>query len=528
MGREVLRAISGLAILFLLVVSVGGVARTANADIPIHVSVSPTSVPVGKSFMVAFWMEAGSHQWAGSETATVHIRTCPTCSDIWQSEPMKVGYGLDYEVYPPGISTPGTYVALVTITYVTVNPQPEEGYASFQVVGSTTPFDFSLALSPPSVTVKQGATATFQILLTYSDPSYSGTTIDIQVSGLGPGMNYQVTPSPPTLQVSTSSSTPPGSYHITLTGSAEGVMHQAEALLMVQVLQPFDFSVSVSPAQQLILPGASAQCTITVGLVSGTSKNVALKVSGAPEGVTASLNPTSGTPSFTSILSITTTPSIAAGQYALTIAGTVGRTSHHTTFMLTIGQSPDFGIDVSPPSVTVSQGQVASYSVSITGMNGFNSQVSLSVVGAPAGVNPVFTVPSGTPDFNSVLTMSLPSNVQTGSFTLQITALGGGITKIANVILVIIAATGTQTQTQTQTSTATTGPYDILQQDNLLLVAVLVIAAAALLALLLRRRSAAHPAPPPPPANPCPVCGKPLTFVKQYDRWYCNNCKEYK
>lgn len=38
-------------------------------------------------------------------------------------------------------------------------------------------------------------------------------------------------------------------------------------------------------------------------------------------------------------------------------------------------------------------------------------------------------------------------------------------------------------------------------------------------------------APPPPPpmatAQLCPTCGKPLTYVQQYDRWYCANCKKY-
>ena len=135
-------------------------------------------------------------------------------------------------------------------------------------------------------------------------------------------MNYQVIPSPPTLRVSTSSSTPPGSYTITLTGSAKGVTHQAKGLLTVQAVQPFDFSISASPAQQTITPGASTTSTVTVGLLSGTSQNVALTVSGAPNGVSASLNPSSGTPSFSSILSITTTASVASGQYALTITGT--------------------------------------------------------------------------------------------------------------------------------------------------------------------------------------------------------------
>ncbi|MCJ7507060.1 hypothetical protein MUP05_11455 [Candidatus Bathyarchaeota archaeon] len=26
---------------------------------------------------------------------------------------------------------------------------------------------------------------------------------------------------------------------------------------------------------------------------------------------------------------------------------------------------------------------------------------------------------------------------------------------------------------------------------------------------------------------PCPKCRNPLTFVQEYKRWYCYNCKEY-
>jgi hypothetical protein len=33
---------------------------------------------------------------------------------------------------------------------------------------------------------------------------------------------------------------------------------------------------------------------------------------------------------------------------------------------------------------------------------------------------------------------------------------------------------------------------------------------------------------PPPPSNPCPECGRQLTFIDQYKAWYCFNCKEYK
>lgn len=37
--------------------------------------------------------------------------------------------------------------------------------------------------------------------------------------------------------------------------------------------------------------------------------------------------------------------------------------------------------------------------------------------------------------------------------------------------------------------------------------------------------------PPPPPSPqafyPCPTCGGPLTFVPEYNRWYCQNCQKY-
>lgn len=29
------------------------------------------------------------------------------------------------------------------------------------------------------------------------------------------------------------------------------------------------------------------------------------------------------------------------------------------------------------------------------------------------------------------------------------------------------------------------------------------------------------------PAPPCPKCGTPLTYVQQYQRWYCTVCREY-
>ncbi len=294
----------------------------------------------------------------------------------------------------------------------------------------------------------------------------------------------------------------------------------------------FDFEITVSPPSQTVAPGGSASCSVSVNLLSGTTKNVALAFSGQPAGVTGTLNPSSGNPTFSSSLSLSVSSSTSPGTYSITITGTGGGKTHTAFFTLIVGQAKDFRLDVSPPSLTVSQGQTASYSITVVGLNGFNSQVSLSATGLPASASQVFSIPSGTPDFTSTLTVTLPSNVQTGSFTITIKGSGGGLERYANIVLVINPGatqtqtpTRTETQTQTETTTQTPDFLNILQQNSLLLLGG-ILALIVIGALLALRRRPKYP--PPPPANPCPTCGKPLTFVKEYDRWYCRNCKEYR
>jgi len=386
----------------------------------------------------------------------------------------------------------GIYNVLTVLAHPEGTPfGPDDKVANVKIIIGE-PFDFGIQLSPPSVTVKQGETAHYQILISYSDPSYSGTSITVDAPIPGPGMNVQLVQYPPALNVLTSQSTPPGSYTVVLTGSAGGKVHQTSAALNVQPAeQPFDFSVSASPPQQTIAPGGSTTYGIQVNLVAGSAQNVVLTVSGAPSGVSPSLNPTSGTPTFSSILTLSTASSLAPGQYVMTIQGTAGAVTRSTTVTLIVGQAPDFRIDVSPPSQSSAQGQTTSYSINVVGLNGFNSQVSLSVSGLPPGVNPVFTIPSSTPTFSTTLTLSIPSNSPTGTFTLAITGSGGGITRVANVVLNINPG---QTQTTTtQTGEPATGLLDLLQQNSLIVIGLLALLVVFLVALVMRRRGDGTP-----------------------------------
>jgi hypothetical protein len=260
---------------------------------------------------------------------------------------------------------PGSYTIPIRASPGPTMPGPDDKTTTATIIVGGG-FDFNIALSPPSLSVVQGETAKFQILLTYSDPAYSGTTITIQVAGLGPGMNYQLIPSPPGLSIMTSSSTPPGPYTIILQGSAMGVVHQTSAVLTVTEKQPpFDFQIEASPGSQSVRAGQTTTFTVNVMLVSGTAKVVTLSLTGNPVGSTFTFSPNSGNPGFSSSLRISTEASAPPGTYSLTITGQADGATHMATVQLIVEKAKEassISISVNPTTVTIGE------SVSVTGV----------------------------------------------------------------------------------------------------------------------------------------------------------------
>ena len=65
--------------------------------------------------------------------------------------------------------------------------------------------------------------------------------------------------------------------------------------------------------------------------------------------------------------------------------------------------TPDFGVSVSPASVSVVQGGSGSTTTTVTSLNGFSSAVSLSASGLPSGVTASFVTNPVTSDRKSVV-----------------------------------------------------------------------------------------------------------------------------
>src|SRR5260370_29697642 len=95
--------------------------------------------------------------------------------------------------------------------------------------------------------------------------------------------------------------------------------------------------------------GGSASNTISVSLVSGSSQSVGLLCSaGLPAGATCNFAPVSGTPTFSSQLTISTSSSTSPGLYTITVTGTGGGITHTTQFTLTVGGGGSVGGIVIP------------------------------------------------------------------------------------------------------------------------------------------------------------------------------------
>jgi len=98
----------------------------------------------------------------------------------------------------------------------------------------------------------------------------------------------------------------------------------------------FDFGLYVSPERREVRQGSSVGYTITVSLISGTAEEVQLSVSGLPEGATYHFDPSSGTPPFPSVLTITVGPNTPPGTYKITIVGTGGGTTRTASITLVV------------------------------------------------------------------------------------------------------------------------------------------------------------------------------------------------
>ena len=170
------------------------------------------------------------------------------------SAPQNVPVGGPYLVFVTGTS--GNQSSQLQL-YLTVNPPPA----------------FTLSASAPSVSLYQGSSATSTITVT-PQTGFTGSVSLAATSPLPNGVTAAFSPNPTTgssvVTFASSSSTPPGSYPVTIAGTANG--KTVTASLTLNIAEPVATStvLTISPTGSLTA-GSSYTLTATVTPLSGTA-----------------------------------------------------------------------------------------------------------------------------------------------------------------------------------------------------------------------------------------------------------------
>lgn len=381
-------------------------------------------------------------------------------------------------------------------------------------------FDFNINLLPPSITVEAGQPANFQVSLTYSDIAYSGTTVTIQVSGLGPGMTYQLT-AQGGLTIQTLPSTPSGTYPMIIIGSAQGVTHQIGGTIIVKEKPPeFDYSITISPQTRTASLGDVVTYTIALSVVSGIPEIVSLSLTGLPVNVQYKFSENSGTPSYSSTLTIDTSTMTSAGVSALTVTATGGGHVKTANSELIVEEHADFTVSITPSNVYCDQGESVSLTVNVNKLANFDQVVSLRASGLPTGATPRFSPESGKPPFSATLTIDTLESTPTSKYTVTVDASGGGKTHSATTELTIRDKTGAPRSPDSEMEPSGFSGFSFFENPSNLMLIIIAILIVVLTVMLLRRGRTPTQRATQPSTGYCPGCGAQIKPGTEY----CTSC----
>ncbi len=228
--------------------------------------------------------------------------------------------------YPITVTGSGGGVMHTTTVTLTVNPAPVP--------------DFTISGSPASVTVGLGNSGTSTIGTAVSGGFSSAVALSAigQPTGVTVSFNPASIAAPSsgnsTMTMTVASTTAPGTYPITVTGSGGAIMHSTTVTLTVTAAAP-DFTVTTSPSSVSIPLSSQATMAITINPVNGFAGSVKFSATGVPSGVTTSFNPNPTTTNASTLYFRSTTTAVP-GTYTVTIRGSSGSLNRSIAVGLTI------------------------------------------------------------------------------------------------------------------------------------------------------------------------------------------------
>lgn len=151
-----------------------------------------------------------------------------------------------------------------------------------------------------------------------------------------------------------------------------------------------EFSLSANTRSSVVTIGASST-NFTVAASAPTSFGQSIALSCGGSGATCSFNPSTIAAGQSSVVTVTGLTPSSPNPLNLTVTGTSGEQT--ATVSLSIFFA-DFTLSATPLGTTVTAGGIATYTVNVTPINGFNQVVLLDCVNLPVATTCTVTPPA--------------------------------------------------------------------------------------------------------------------------------------
>lgn len=342
------------------------------------------------------------------------------------------------EVQIPEGTPEGRYTQTIGVSYSGVSDRctNETQSMSFEVIvaAPTVTPSFTASVSPDSVSVEQGDSASLTVSVT-RDGGFNGA-ISADVSGLPEGVTASLdaidgAADEAELRVVASNSAAAGTSTLTLTLSGSGVEPQTLPIQLTVTERP-DFDLELGTDSLTVYHGQSAgPVGVTILRKGGFSGDVTLEVEGLPDPVTASV--TSPGAGDEGEIRFTAQQDTAKGEFELTIRASSSELGDKTeSFTLTLLPPPALFL-LADPFLSGAPGSAPSVVLDIERVS-WQGEVELVVSEAPAGLT-VTIDPAVTSGDSAEVTVGI-GDVAPGTYEVSIAATGEtGLT--ASIVLYI-------------------------------------------------------------------------------------------
>ena len=309
--------------------------------------------------------------------------------------------------------------------------------------------DFNLNAVQTTQVVNAGKGTEFQFIVTPRGGFDDDVKIKLLNGSLPSGIEAefdqtQITPpGMATLTISTSLSTPEGSWELTIKGTNtnESLSHEVDLTLTVEPTSTPDFVITAKPESQSVVADFNTVYIVDLEPINDYNVPVELSVSRLPTGVSAQFNRTSIVPPGTANLTLQTSTITPNWTYYIPLkASDAQNLEHSIVIKLIVGATgnQDFMLAATTTTQIGIINQSVSYNIEVISLFGFKSMVNLDVKDLPVGVNAKFYPSAVFPTANVTLELTLTETTPEGQYDLKIEGYYSNIRHSIIVKLIVI------------------------------------------------------------------------------------------